>query len=234
MARREEFLIRRTAEKRNLKMRTMPSFLQPLLTAVLLFCSAICFSPASEAAQGPQEALSAIGASMESADTASFSKLVDLDGISRQALGDLAKLASDPNTSQWMPPTLALMASKGGLTNSHVQSFLASEIREFVLYGVGSGGFGGRPVNDYKSRSMFGPLFAMASLGKKQITKIGTPEALSGGRQMLPFTVHDENGNDYPVEGVFSPDGDGWRMTGINNMQELILIVCREATAQDE
>ena len=111
---------------------------------------------------------------------------------------------------------------------------VASEIREFVLYGVGSGGFGGRPVNDYKSQSMFGPLFAMASLGKKQITKIGTAESFSGGRQLLPFTVHDENGNDYPVEGVFSPEGNGWRLTGVNNLQELILMVSREAMAQEE
>ena len=203
------------------------SFFRPILTTLLLFSAVSLsgFCPEAPEAAGlpPQETLRSIGASMEAADTASFSKLVDL-----------AKLASDPHTSQWMPPTLALMASHGGLTNARVQSFLASEIREFVLYGVGSGGFGGRPVNDYKSQSMFGPLFAMASLGKKQITKIGTAESFSGGRQLLPFTVHDENGNDYPVEGVFSPEGNGWRLTGVNNLQELILMVSREAMAQEE
>ena len=149
------------------------SFFRPILTTLLLFSAVSLsgFCPEAPEAAGlpPQETLRSIGASMEAADTASFSKLVDLDGISKQALSELAKLASDPHTSQWMPPTLALMASHGGLTNARVQSFLASEIREFVLYGVGSGGFGGRPVNDYKSQSMFGPLFAMASLGKKQI-----------------------------------------------------------------
>lgn len=155
------------------------SFFRPILTTLLLFSAVSLsgFCPEAPEAAGlpPQETLRSIGASMEAADTASFSKLVDLDGISKQALSELAKLASDPHTSQWMPPTLALMASHGGLTNARVQSFLASEIREFVLYGVGSGGFGGRPVNDYKSQSMFGPLFAMASLGKKQITKISAP-----------------------------------------------------------
>lgn len=214
------------------------SFFRPILTTLLLFSAVSLsgFCPEAPEAAGlpPQETLRSIGASMEAADTASFSKLVDLDGISKQALSELVKLASDPHTSQWMPPTLALMASHGGLTNARVQSFLASEIREFVLYGVGSGGFGGRPVNDYKSQSMFGPLFAMASLGKKQITKIGTAESFSGGRQLLPFTVHDENGNDYPVEGVFSPEGNGWRLTGVNNLQELILMVSREAMAQEE
>ena len=58
------------------------SFFRPILTTLLLFSAVSLsgFCPEAPEAAGlpPQETLRSIGASMEAADTASFSKLVDL------------------------------------------------------------------------------------------------------------------------------------------------------------
>ncbi len=49
------------------------------------------------------------------------------------------------------------------------------------------------------------------------------------GRALVKFTVHDEdNGCDYPVQGVFAEAGGGWRLAGIRNFPELILQISME------
>lgn len=177
----------------------------------------------------PRSCLEMIAASMDEANATRFSSLVDVEGIASDALADLEKLSTDPQTSQWLPPSITLMASHGALTSKALQGFLASEVREFVLYGVGSGGFGGRSVGNYRSTSMLGPLFAMASSGKKEIRGIGMPEAIRKDVYQVPFTVHDANGNNYSVEGIITGGSGSYRLTGIGNMRELILKVALEA-----
>ena len=181
------------------------------------------------AASSPQACLEGISVAMQAGDADGFASLVDIDAIAAQGLEELEKASKDPNLAQWLPPVVSLMASKGALTNATVQPFMVREIRNFVLFGVGSGAFGGAPATDYKSASMLGPLFAMASMGKKTIGQIGTPEPVGQGRALVKFAVHDEdNGCDYPVQGVFAEEGGEWHLAAIGNFPELILQVSME------
>ena len=202
-----------------------------LLRGILAFVLALQVLSAGQplAASSPLACLEGLSAAMKAGDADGFASLVDIDAIAAQALEELEKASTDPHLSQWLPPVVSLMASKGALTNATIQPFMVREIRSFVLYGVGSGAFGGAPATDYKSASMLGPLFAMASMGEKTIGGAGEPERLADGSVLLKFSVHDaDNGSDYPVQGVFAKAGEGWMLVAIRNFPELILQVSME------
>ena len=210
----------------------MKALLHSVLAGTVL-ALALVLQPAiageARAAASPQACLEGISAALQAGDADGFASLVDIDAIAAQGLEELEKASRDPHLAQWLPPVVSLMASKGALTNDTVQPFMVREIRNFVLFGVGSGAFGGAPATDNKSASMLGPLFAMASMGKKTIGQIGEPEPLGQGRALVKFSVHDDdNGCDYPVQGVFAEEGGGWRLAAIRNFPELILQVSME------
>ena len=77
-----------------------------------------------------------------------------------------------PEYAGQMPPMLALLVNQNAFTSPVTQDLLLSEVRKFVRYGVGSGAFAGKKVENYKGESMMAPLFSLISMGKKEITKI--------------------------------------------------------------
>ena len=172
----------------------------------------------------PRSCLAAMSNAIEASDAAAFDKRVDIQGIARTIFFELEKASNDDQLSRWLPPVVTFMASQGALTNSLTIGFLTGEVREFVLYGVGSGAFAGSMTREYESSSILAPLFSMVSMGRKEIREVGVPQRVDRGKMRLSFSVYDyDNGNTYAVQGIFSSVSDGWQLTGIENVRDLII-----------
>ncbi len=171
-----------------------------------------------------------IAKAIDSADAEAFAGLVDIRALAAEAFAELEKVSQDPETAKMLPPLVALMVSHGTLTSPVSADFFQDEVRSFVLYGVGSGAFAGRAGQVYKSDSLLSPLFSMVSMGRKEITRVGMPLETRDGSQQVPFVVLDhDTGGSYPVTGSFSRVKNGWRLTHIVNMREIVLLLGREA-----
>ena len=109
----------------------------------------------------PRSCLAAMSNAIETSDAPAFDKRVDIQGIARTIFFELEKASNDEQLSRWLPPVVTFMASQGALTNSLTIGFLTGEVREFVLYGVGSGAFAGSMTREYESSSILAPLFSM-------------------------------------------------------------------------
>ncbi|MDR2056625.1 MAG: hypothetical protein LBQ10_12285, partial [Desulfovibrio sp.] len=120
------------------------------------------------------------------------------------------------------------------VAGEQVRNLLISETRAFVLNGVGSGAFAGRPPSGRAAQGLFAPLFAGASTGRKEIRDIGLPRA-EGGEWIIPFVVHDfGNGESYPVLGRMRPAEGGFRLAAVENLEEIMSRVNEERKKQEE
>lgn len=206
-----------------------PAALLSLLFPILVLVSFLQAAPAL-AADSPRECVERMAQAVREADTTAFDRRVDIEGIAAEALREVERVAKDPDISSLLPSALTFLAAQGALTNSLTLPLLAGEIREFVLYGVGSGAFAGQKVQGYSSSSILAPLFEMASMGRKDVTWIGVPTDVGNGRVRLPFAVRDEDAAaTYTVNGLFARGNDGWRLVAVENMRDLVLRLGRES-----
>lgn len=200
-----------------------------LLSAHL--CPVASAHAAPAAADAPGRCLAEAGRAIDDADAAAFERQVDVDGIIEQAIAFVARDMERPGSADRYPPLLALVFSQAGARNGGgdaVRSLLRSEARAFILNGVASGAFAGRAPQGGGS-GLLAPLFADASLGRKEIRRVGTATP-DGEGWLLPFAVHDAgNGQEYAVLGRFSPTEDGCRLTSVENFEELFERIRRES-----
>lgn len=207
----------------------MPFMLLPVLP-----CPGASAHAATAAADAPGRCLAEVGRAIDSADVAAFERQVDVDGILEQALALVVRDMERPGSADRFPPLPALVLSRAGARDGAgeaVRGLLKNEARAFILNGVASGAFAGRAPQGGGS-GLLAPLFADASLGRKEIRRIGaaTPD---GEGWLLPFVVHDAgNGRDYAVLGRFSPTENGCRLTSVENLEELFERLRRESMAQ--
>lgn len=203
---------------------------RPALAAV---ASEAAAAVADADAQNPTRCLDSIGRAIDAADSAAFARLVDVDGLVEQALSLFLQELARPENAAQLPPMLALLlsgAGSEGAAGEGVRALLRNEARAFVLNGVSSGAFAGRQPRG-GGQGLLAPLFADASLGRKELRADG-PARRQNGDWLLPFVLHDHgNGQDYPVLGRFSATASGLRLTGIDNLPELMERIRREAQA---
>ncbi len=204
----------------------------PVRFLSLLLVVALCCLPARLAAQSAADCLVAVGEALDSADTALFQRKVDVVALVSQAIDVFVGCASDPQMAQAMPPMLTLIlsqAAKNDATGKAIKSMLFTECRAFLLQGVASGAFAGRPTGRNAGQGMLAPLFANASMGRKEIAAIGEPESQDNG-WVVPFTLRDYgNGQNYALEGLVQDDHGELRVTKIMNLPEIFLQVLEEA-----
>jgi hypothetical protein len=178
-----------------------------------------------------------IGKAIDDADMAAFERLVDINAILNAALDIFLRDLEAMQAAGEIPPMLALLFSGAAMRDvagEQARNLLINETRAFVLNGVDSGAFAGRPPNGRASRGLFAPLFADASTGRKEIRNIGIPRA-EGGEWVIPFVVHDfGNGESYPVLGRVSPAESGFRLIGVENLEEIMRRVNEERKKQEE
>lgn len=190
------------------------------------------FPAAAPAADPARELVMEIGEAVNQSDAEGFASLVDLDAILGAALDAFVKEASKPENASLMPPMIAMiLPSLAGQASSPARELLLSEAKSFALSGISSGAFAGRKPDLSRSSGLMAPLFAQASLGRKEIKNIGQPEAAGGG-WIVPFVIYDhDNGNEYPVKGRVERSGGGLKLTGVENLPQLIQLIGAEAGA---
>ena len=205
-----------------------------LLLALFLALAQLPGAPAAaDDAGAPARCLAEVGRAIDTADVAAFERQVDVDAILEQAMGLLMHIMAQPETADRMPPLLALVFSQAaGDGGAAVRTLLKNEARAFILNGVASGAFAGRKPSGNAAGGLLAPLFADASLGRKEIRWKGAPVS-DGEGWIMPFVVHDAgNGQDYAVTGRFSPTENGCRLTSVENLGELFERIRREGMAQ--
>lgn len=194
-------------------------------------CAAAPAAGASDAG-APARCLAEAQRAIDTADVAAFERQVDVDAILEQALDHVMQIMAQPETADRMPPLLALVFSQAaGNGGGAVRNLLKGEARAFILNGVSSGAFAGRKPSGGAAGGLLAPLFADASLGRKEIREVGraTPD---GEGWLMPFVVHDAgNGQDYAVTGRFSPTETGCRLTSVENLGELVERIRQEGMA---
>ena len=210
-----------------------PAF-SPLLPA--LFLSLLLLTgPAAAAtdAGAPARSLAEAQRAMDEADVAAFERQVDVDAILEQALDLVTQIMAQPETADRMPPLLALVFSQAaGNGGGTVRNLLKGEARAFILNGVASGAFAGRTPSGAAAGGLLAPLFADASMGRKEIREVGAAQP-DGEGWIAPFVVHDAgNGQDYAVMGRFSPTETGCRLTSVENLAEIVERIRQEGMAQ--
>lgn len=218
----------------------IPCSLLPLLRLLLPTLLACMLLPPhmAKAADSPQECLEAAAQAIAESNMEAFEHQVDVDGILQTVVEKLFVEARRPENADKLPPMMHLMFSGAALADGgkRVRKMLHGEARAFLRNGIASGAFAGRePARDYQSEGLIAPLFAEASLGRKEIHGIGQASPRKDGGWNLPFRVFDAgNGNDYPVVGHFARRDNRVMLVGIENLNELFARIAAEAAALEE
>lgn len=227
-------------------MNLLPCLARLLLLALYLLPApaVLALGPENFTPDDPRHCLTLASRALDAADSAAFELAVDLDAILGQTLDFMARQAALPEEVSQFPPILTLLftrAAGGGGDTVGVRGLLMGAARAFVLQGIDSGAFGGRPADSAQTSDggLLSPLFAEASLGRKEICLVGearpvSPPAASGnGEWLVPFSVHDAgNGETYPVLGRIRKEGAGFRLVGVENMSELYGLIRNEMELQ--
>lgn len=200
----------------------------------LLLCCLWLWTGSAHAAQaqGPEQAVLGLQRALNTSDAALLDRWADVDGVIGQAVDVFLEDARTPEGQALLPPMLAVVLSSvdsSPQAKALVRSTLQKEAGEFVRYGVRSGKFAGKPKEASPPSGMLAPLFADASLGRKEIRTIGEAVSEKGG-YYVPFTLMDYgNGNTYTVEATVRKSGEQWRITGIRNIRALMDRIRQEA-----
>ncbi|MDR1855716.1 MAG: hypothetical protein LBR22_00935 [Desulfovibrio sp.] len=203
----------------------------------LLLCLLLAFpmparsaeSPAAWSADGPAACIKAIGDAVDRADVEEFKRRVDMDAILDDGVERFLKAASYPQVAEQLPPIAALIISQAQRSPQGRQSLkqlLVQQMSAFILRGVGSGAFGGRPSQG--GRDGIPPLLGDASMGRKHILSIGEAKTKGNGWS-VPFTVRDEgNGRNYPVVGTVRRESQGMRLVAVDNIDDIMQSIATE------
>ena len=189
----------------------------------------------SPAAQNPQQSIREVQAAIDSKDGARFERLVDSEALALDAVKFFLEAAAEPEGQKLISPFLALMLSS--LDSSEARRLIANELRAFVLFGVESGYFAGKPDQNspaYKG-SLLAPLFTLASTGRKLLRSSGPPAALNAEEVLLPVNLEDaEDPVVYPLLLRMRRGGEDWRVVQIVNMRDLWQLALDSAQKQAE
>lgn len=199
-----------------------------LLAALCFFCLAALPALAAVSADEARQCVLEAGRAVDGADAVAFERLVDVDGILEQALDIVVRRARQPATAAQLPPVLALLFSQAAQREGSVRALLLNETRAFVLNGVASGAFAGRSASGASAQGLLAPLFADASLGRKEVRQVGQPQR-KGQDWLVPFVVRDGgNGESYAVTGRVAAAAGGVRLVAVENLEALIARLAEE------
>ncbi len=197
--------------------------MEKLLLAFLLL---VLFSGPAAAAP-PDDCLSQISQAIENADAVAFEQAIDLDAIIDNSLKHFTGKTDASKYGPVLPMLLAQLNTQGGQA---IKSMRTPEAKALVRTGVRSGAFAGRPASGAPSQGVLAPLFANASMGRKEIRGAGEPAADAGG-WLMPFSLHDYgNDSDYIIVGRFVPAESGAKLAAIENLEQLFEQIQKEAS----
>lgn len=220
----------------------IPSRLIPL--GLLLAATLLLAVPVLAAAEEtPEAALRQVQTAIDTNDAALLEKYVDVGRIAQRGvdafMSDL--VARPPKAVSGGGETLPLLAMLSSAVQSGAQSqtaqtvkmLVAEETRKFVVWGVASGNFSGKPVKKERKATdggLFSPLFADASVGRKELR--GVKSVARDGDKATASVMLFDHGSEraYPVDLALTRRESGnWQVTDVTNAAALISAIRKEA-----
>lgn len=188
---------------------------------------------AVSAQEDPAKALENVQSAIDTGDNALLERHVDVDGLIRAGVDYFLAEAKNDTSKNPLPPVLGMILSTVGQSETGKMSFrslVGGEARNFVVYGVQSGSFAGtKRDNAPPPEGLLAPLFAEASLGRKEIRQARRPQ-MQGNDCLISFVVYDYgNGQSYPVQGLWQVVDGHWRLVKVENLSALLGQIRREA-----
>lgn len=202
------------------------------LLAILLFCSAT----SAPAAETPAEALTALQQAIDTNNPELLEKYIDVSRII--ASGVDAFIADYAAHAPADGDPLMDMLSGGLADASQTQAsqsmkqMLVLETRKFVIRGVASGDFSGRPSRraDLPDGGVLAALFADASTARKELRAVRVQPA-QGDVTTASAKVYDFGSErSYPVQLRLKRQPQGhWKVTDVTNLKDLVRTIRAEA-----
>jgi hypothetical protein len=186
----------------------------------------------------PAQALIEVQRAVDGNDEVLLEKFVDLRAIIARGVDVfVADYAAHPSAGEGDPLldmlSGGLGAESGSAVSPSVKSLLVEEARRFVVRGVASGQFSGRPPSagrELPEPGILSALFADVSTGRKELREVRV-QRLRDGRSTAAATLFDHGaGRGYPVLLALSRQPGGfWKVTDVENLENLVRLVRREA-----
>lgn len=189
------------------------------------------------AAETPELAVAAIQRAVDGNDHALLEKYVDLRGIIARGVDQfVADYAANPPGGEGDPLmemlSGGLARESGSAAGQSMKLMLVEEARKFVIRGVASGSFSGRPNTSavLPDGGLLSALFADASTARKELrhVRVKPPQ---GDKTSAQATVYDHGSErNYPVLLGLTRQAQGhWKVTDLTNMADLIRMIRKEA-----
>lgn len=186
------------------------------------------------AAETPEAAIAKVQTAVDTRDASLLQQYVDLPGIIGAGVDSYVQTLARSGAEKGgtIAPMIAMMLpslQKNDSTAAAVRSMLIEETRSFVVYGVSSGQFAGKPVPGKAGTGMFAPLYADASLGRKEIRAVKNVRQ-QGKEATAQLRVYDFGSErEYPIDVRMADKGDHWQVVEVRNLSDLVGRLRKEA-----
>ena len=205
----------------------------------IMIAAVLCASGAG-AAETPAASLANVQRAIDGNDQVLLEKYVDVRGIIARGVDVFVKDYAAHPSGEGGDPMLdmlsgGLAAQSGTAADQSMKLMLIEETRKFVIRGVASGDFSGRPSQrqDLPEGGIFSVLFADVSTARKELrgVQVQPPKGDLASASATMFDHGSKRG--YPVKLGLKRQAEGyWKVTDVTNMAELIRIVRKEAEAR--
>ncbi len=201
----------------------------------LFLCFALCMTTLAHAGTDPVATIYDVKTSIETSNEQLFNASVDMESLVGQCV-DIFMQDATKEGQTTLPSAVAMLfatAAHSDIAKQTLRDMLMSEVSAFVRTGVASGAYAGTRKENLTPSwdSVLAPLFANASMGRKEILNVGRaiPES---GAVYVTFSLKDHaNGNTYPVEAWLREQQPGqWRVIGLRNVRTLVRLLRAEST----
>ena len=188
------------------------------------------------AAEPPTAALAGIQRAIDGNDYALLEKYIDVRGIIARGVDRfVADYAANPPEGEGDPLmemlSGGLARESGSAAAASMKMMLVEEARKFVIRGVASGDFSGKPAPEtvLPDGGLFSVLFADASTARKELRGVGV-SPIKDDRALAKATLYDHGSErNYPLQLDLRLQPEGyWKVTDVKNMADLIRSVRKE------
>jgi hypothetical protein len=189
------------------------------------------------AAEPPAAALAGIQRAIDGNDYVLLEKYIDVRGIIARGVDRfVADYAANPPGGEGDPLmemlSGGLARESGSAAATSMKMMLVEEARKFVIRGVASGDFSGKPAQEsvVPDGGLFAVLFADASTARKELRGVGV-SPVKNDTALAKATLYDHGSErNYPLQLDLRLQPEGyWKVTDVKNMADLIRIVRKEA-----
>ncbi len=205
--------------------------LSSIICAAFLLAPVMSGNLALAAEKAPADTIAALQNAVDTRNSKDAEKYIDLDRVTGNAVNTLLPIvckAIESSQLKLEPGVAALLSSvNSGNAAARLMAtqFVVAETRKFVLYGVESGSFAGKPVAAPQADG--GMFLTLGGIDKhrKEFIKTRTVEE-SGNKAVVATSIKDySNGSVYNLLLDMEKHNDTWRVVNIKNAEDLLNLV---------